>query len=323
MPRKCTICYDDEMGNAKRAILIFHTGALGDFVLTLFVAKALQRLYPHHEIIYVSHGSKGQLASRVLGTGMSDIEGARWHTLHSPVPVLYLPARELLDRAERAICFVAGAGDVFAQNLRGLSRELQVDCVTPIPPAEWDRHVTQYYMEQLAAVLPRTLLEEALDAIGEEGLRPGAGGSADGSGVILHIGAGALRKCWAMESFLSVASELLSAGHEVALMVGEAEMERLPSRVLEQIRGEFRVAAPHDYLELMEKLSNTRLLLTGDNGPGHLAGVLGLRVLSLFGPTRAEVWRPLGPRAEVLQGEDMQSLAVARVMEKIEAMLTS
>lgn len=307
------------MGNTKRAILIFHTGALGDFVLTLFVAKALQRLYPQHEIIYVSHGSKGQLASRVLGTGMSDIEGARWHTLYSPVPVLRLPARELLDRAERAICFVAGAGDVFAQNLRGLSRELQVDCVAPIPPAEWDRHVTQYYMEQLAPVLPRALLEEALGAIGEEGLRHPAGGSV----VILHIGAGALRKCWALESFLTVASELRSAGHEVALMVGEAEMERLPGRVLEQIRGEFRVVTPRDYLELMEELTNARLLLTGDNGPGHLAGVLGVRVLSLFGPTRAEIWRPLGPRAEVLQGEDMQSLAVARVMEKIEAMLTS
>jgi len=307
------------MENAKRVILIFHTGALGDLVLTLFVARTLQRLYGDHEVIYVTHASKGQLAAGLLGTGMSDIEGFRWHTLHSQAPALHPAAQKLLNRADRAVCFVAGADDLFAENLRRLSRGIQVHCVAPIPPEEWGEHVTQYYIEQLAGCLSRAELEMALRELRETGLREPVGGAR----VILHIGAGALRKCWPVESFLKLAGDLRSAGHEVAAMLGEAELERLPAGVLEQLRAEFEVICPRNYLELMEELAKARLLVTSDNGPGHLAGVLGVKVLSLFGPTRAEVWRPIGPRAQVLQGEDMQSIPVERVMEKIEAMLTS
>ena len=97
-------------------------------------------------------------------------------------------------------------------------------------------------------------------------------------------------------------------------MAGEAELERTPERTMEQIRERYPVVCPRDYLELAEELLNARLLLTGDNGPGHLAGVLGCKVVSLFGPTRAEVWRPVGPRTRVVQGSTMQAIGVGQAM---------
>src|ERR1700678_801872 len=50
----------------RRNVLIFHSGALGDFVLSWPLALALGRLYPQSRIIYVAPASKGKLAERVL-----------------------------------------------------------------------------------------------------------------------------------------------------------------------------------------------------------------------------------------------------------------
>ncbi|MBN2448026.1 MAG: glycosyltransferase family 9 protein, partial [Phycisphaerae bacterium] len=44
------------------------------------------------------------------------------------------------------------------------------------------------------------------------------------------------------------------------------------------------------------------VLLGNDSGPGHLAALLGTPTITLFGPTSATVWRPLGPRARIIVG---------------------
>jgi ADP-heptose:LPS heptosyltransferase len=36
-----------------------------------------------------------------------------------------------------------------------------------------------------------------------------------------------------------------------------------------------------------------------DSGVSHLAGLSGARAFVLFGPSSAQVWRPLGPRVSV------------------------
>lgn len=45
-----------------RNVLIFHAGALGDFVRSWPLGLALGRLYPQSRVIYITHRQKGQLA---------------------------------------------------------------------------------------------------------------------------------------------------------------------------------------------------------------------------------------------------------------------
>jgi ADP-heptose:LPS heptosyltransferase len=52
--------------------------------------------------------------------------------------------------------------------------------------------------------------------------------------------------------------------------------------------------------EVAVVLRKCRLLIGNDSGISHLAAALGTPVLSLFGPTSPEVWRPLGPKVSVL-----------------------
>src|SRR5947207_8441506 len=66
----------------RRHVLIFHQAALGDFVVTWPIAVALGRMFPQSRISYVTHASKGQLASRVIGVESMDVEQG-WHLLHA------------------------------------------------------------------------------------------------------------------------------------------------------------------------------------------------------------------------------------------------
>src|SRR2546427_3189623 len=79
----------------RRNVLIFHLGALGDFILSWPLAMALARIHPQSRIIYVTHGEKGKLAERILGVEWTDIE-AGWHHLFGDVARLPAPARKIL-----------------------------------------------------------------------------------------------------------------------------------------------------------------------------------------------------------------------------------
>ncbi len=295
----------------NEGILILHAGALGDFVLTWFIARALRRMYPGHEITYVTHPAKGRLGSRFLGTAWNDVQTNGWHTLHTDAPRLQMRARELLDSAQRAICFL---GRDLADRLQELAPSMGVSCIEPIPPETWPGHVTRYYLEQLCEDLPCAELEEELASMWSQGVQVTRASS---SRVLLHIGAGSFRKCWPTECFMEVAGHLRQQGREVIMIAGEAEMERMPRHVLEQVNETYPLVCPGDYLQLAEELLNAELLVTADNGPGHLAGVLGCKVISLFAPTRAEVWRPVGPGTSVLQAPTMQAISVSRVLDAV------
>lgn len=69
-------------------------------------------------------------------------------------------------------------------------------------------------------------------------------------------------------------------------------------------------------------LGRVDLFIGGDSGPGHMAAALGATVLSLFGPTSPERYRPLGPGPlRVLRREPLRELGVAAVEREAQDML--
>src|ERR1700722_19863476 len=71
----------------RRNVLIFHAGALGDFILTWPLALALGRLYPQSRIIYVTASEKGALAAKVLRVESTDVEQG-WNHLFGEAAAL-------------------------------------------------------------------------------------------------------------------------------------------------------------------------------------------------------------------------------------------
>src|ERR1700722_17685451 len=93
-----------------RNVLIFHSGALGDFVQTWPLGLALGRLYPQSRVIYVTQRQKGLLAERALRLEFADVESG-WHHLFGNPAQLPDACRIKLAAAHSVFSFIAKPGD--------------------------------------------------------------------------------------------------------------------------------------------------------------------------------------------------------------------
>lgn len=188
-----------------------------------------------------------------------------------------------------------------------------------MPPADFTDHATSFLHQQLAAEPELAgAYEQALQKLSTQGLPVP---HAPSTRILIHPGAGSVKKCWPTEYFLEVASRLRSEARPVEFVLGEAELERFPGQLVEELAAAYPLHRPGDYVQLAEELLNCQLLITNDNGPGHLAAVLGIATLSLFGPTDPKVWRPIGPHAKVMRSSSLSSITPSEVLEKVRQLL--
>jgi ADP-heptose:LPS heptosyltransferase len=68
------------------------------------------------------------------------------------------------------------------------------------------------------------------------------------------------------------------------------------------------------YLELLDELYKAAIFIGNDSGPAHLAGIIGLPTIALFGPTNPANWKPLGPKVQTLHGDDVQVEEVLKLV---------
>lgn len=121
--------------------------------------------------------------------------------------------------------------------------------------------------------------------------------------VLLQVGSGGDRKCWPLGAYLELAELLRSEGARAAALVGPVERERWPQRDLDALAAAVPVLAPRSADELLAALAAATVVIGNDSGPMHLAALIGVQTLTLFGPTRAAVWRPVASASLALQGD--------------------
>lgn len=108
------------------------------------------------------------------------------------------------------------------------------------------------------------------------------------STVLIFPGAGHVKKTWPMANFLGVTEMLARTGAEPVFVLGPAEMERGVDV------GPWARLVPECLMELMAALRTARAVLGADCGPMHLAGLMGIPGVSVFGPTSPRQWGPVG-----------------------------
>ena len=279
----------------RRNVLILHAGALGDFILAWPLILALGRIHPQSRIIVVTHASKGALAEAALHVESADIEQG-WHALFAPGVALGERPAKLIEGAHAIYSFVAG-GDVLPQ----IAPTAQVAALHPAPPADYAKHASQHLLDQLAKMPPvKSAVEQMLKSINLRGISTGR--SHDGD-VVVHPGSGSRDKCWPIERFLKVIERLRRGRKEVRVLLGEVELERFADADVKSLESAASVRRPATYLELFNELRTASLFIGNDSGPAHLAGIMGLPTVALFGPTDPAVWRPMGPRVRAIRHE--------------------
>jgi heptosyltransferase-3 len=129
--------------------------------------------------------------------------------------------------------------------------------------------------------------------------------------VVLAPGSGAAAKCWPGPRWLELAARLHAQGWPLAVLVGPVERDRDdPRRWAWPVPVGF--AEPADAIALAHGLAAACAFVGNDSGPAHLAAMLGITTVALFGPSEARVFGPIGPAVHLLQAphDDLDQLDV-------------
>lgn len=301
--------------SSRRNILIFHLGALGDFVLTWPIALALTRLHPQSRVFYVTHGQKGALAEKALRIESADVENG-WHLLHSDPAALPPASARLLAGAHTVVAFQNEPSDAWLGNVRKIAPEATVWPLASKPPDEFKEHLSEFFLSQFEAwPAGGEAIRQILRSISSRGLglhKPTAGV------VAIHPGAGSPRKCWPVDRFVELTRKLKQAGFKPRVILGDVERERWSAATVGELESVADVRWPATLRDLFNELSSAAVFVGNDSGPGHLAAMLGVPTVSIFGDaTDPNRWKPLGPRTAVVQGQAINAISVEMVLAEV------
>ncbi|MDY7000279.1 MAG: glycosyltransferase family 9 protein [Thermodesulfobacteriota bacterium] len=254
-------------------ILLIHNGALGDFLMAWPALWSLKQNLPERTFYWA--GKKDyELWTRPLG-------------ILSCPPAQKMALLQLYREADRP-ADLAG----FHIIRFGLIRP----DLTDFGPDFWFLPgVVPGRFISLTHVFAKALMEKGVgfdDQWPSKFRRLFCGGMSPGKGktALIFSGSGHRAKRWPLVQFLELAAWLQKQGLCPVFVLGPVERERGTL-----VQG-FDVLRPDDLPALQEALGRARLVVGNDCGPMHLAGMLGLPGLVLFGPTSVRQWGPVGLR---------------------------
>ncbi len=291
-------------------ILVIRPGAIGDVLLAFPVLLALREQYINPHITLVSNAAVLPLAQAAgVADAVFDYQNIRWSELFADNGIRSPALRDLLAETDLAVCWLRDPDAIVERNVREAGAKRAI--VAPgRPPEGADVHIVEYLGETLGIAVGRDRFLQ-ID-------QPPRNNK-----IAIHPGSGGVAKCWPVENFVEVIERLWRQNRPVLLLAGPADDRRLES-ILGRI-------APAPEVELLQVLANRPLLevtyhlqacrcyLGNDAGITHLAALLGVPTIALFGPSDPAVWRPVGPTIKVIQGQPLEQISADAVMEAIES----
>jgi ADP-heptose:LPS heptosyltransferase len=324
---------------------VLRPGALGDALVAFPVLQHVKSLWSEASITLIARADVLELAH---ANGLAEttypydlpVWSGLWSDLSRVDPLL----RATVSEADAVIAWIGDADGTIARHLEALGARRWV--VAPGRPAVGsDEHVALYLVRTLTPLgLPvgpqdvTELAQRIAPLVPPSGALAAAEATWDALRfrqqrvVALHPGSGGLWKCWAPERFARLAASLWSWQVTPLLLAGQADevavraVEReladiLPGTTVPVARG-LSVAV------LAGVLARCGGYVGNDSGVTHLAGLLGLPTLALFGPSDPAIWSPLARQISVLQARadglaPMDELDEADVAAALRAVLDS
>lgn len=291
---------------------MFHSGALGDFVLTWPLLLGVARVLPQSRTMVITAGEKARLAEHVLRVEGRDVDSG-WSPLFGEGKVGEKQAKALAA-AGLIVSFVSDGTDAWANNVKRLAPEASCLFLEPPPRDLKGRHASEHLLEQLRPhELLRGAAEGMLKSLTTTGLMPRLRDK-DGP-IVLHPGSGGTAKNWPIGDWINLASALRSGGCEVRVLLGEVERERLGETDIAGLAEHGEIVRPQTLLDLLDALRGTAGFVGHDSGPVHLAGICGLPATAIFVSSRPEAWHPLGPATAAVEAKTFDQTIAAVIRD--------
>ena len=279
------------------ALLVFHSGALGDLVATFANLLRLKQRFSGG-IDGVCQDHLGYLARKlgIFRRGFG-VEAARFASLYADTPQPSDRSMEAFFHPYRAVVLFSNSRILE----KGVSRVFQgpVYRISPRPPVPDRIHVQDYVFQCLVTA---GLLEAADGCLpfpcGFPPLKQLSSPIGREMTILIHPGSGSPRKNWPSSHFAALAQRLRREGMSPEFVLGPAE-----HHLMKEIRnsgGLWSVHTPSTMDALLKVLNRGDGYVGNDSGVSHLAAFLGLPTLAVFGPSDPVRWRPWGRSVAVL-----------------------
>lgn len=286
-------------------VVVFHQGALGDFLLTLPVLEGMREsrpglridfwTKPHHAALLDGKSYRGECHPLDGPTIPSLLHEDLWETV--PIP-------DFLQNADQVLIFGQEGSRRLVERL-ALRIEAEVRWVRSFPAGSERMHVTDFLSAQMQRigwpiangacrlVPPARELAAGRELLASLGLASPP--------VLVHPGSGGRRKVWPLAGWhglLHWLSEKRSL--PTLLSLGPAD-EALEGFALAMQNAGTALVRGLSLVRLAALLANCRLYVGSDSGVSHLAAALGVPAIAIFGPTDPAVWAPRGPRVRLVK----------------------
>jgi heptosyltransferase III len=274
-------------------ILVIRGGAIGDFIVTLPVLRALRNAFPgvHLEVLGYPHIAELALAGGLVDA-VKPIDSRPLASFFARGGSLPDALADYFAGFHLVLSFLYDPDQIFRLNVARVT-EAQFIQGPHRPDEQTDTTASAQFLVPLQKLgifdsdpVPQLTLSAA----------PPSGRLA------LHPGSGSVTKNWPASRWEELLERLLAdADMTVQIVGGEAEgglLERLAAN-----RPQERLVTSRNLplTELARVLAGCRAFVGHDSGISHLAAAVGLPTLALWGPTREVLWRPGGAHVTTLR----------------------
>ena len=289
-----------------RSLVILHPGSLGDVLLAVPAIRRLRARYSGRDTLLIARDSISRflVACGVVDHWMS-WEGSAGVGLFSRGVPLSRELETWLIRCDFAVAWMDDNEGALLANLQ----EFNVSHIRIQSPSSLTlhaRHQSHRFLETVEEPandgisdrfiqVPPNVIEEGtvcLERIGVPQGRPFA---------LVHPGSGSEHKCLKPETIAAIIPRLDQKGLLPVVIEGPADRNAV-ERVLQAIRPRPPMLRSLDLTTLAAVLVQARLFLGHDSGVTHLAALLGVRTVAIFGPTDPDRWAPLGDHVTIVRG---------------------
>jgi heptosyltransferase III len=289
-----------------KKILILRTGGLGDTLLLWPAIAAVRQRFPEAQIDLMGHVQRCA-ALKVLG-GVDqalEVEGSGLHLLFEISPALPSEVVAQFGVYDTVVAFAAPGDYALAENFSTCGVR-EVHAFLPFPAPEQPIHVADYAKSLLVGVELAEPGEDALLPVTEversEGRERIRSLQLDNRPLVLVApGSGNQKKNWKAKGFAQLLNTLHDEGFEPVLLEGPADAQAVAD-VQKQVRGWNPKILSHDPPSRLKGImAGAKLFVGNDSGLAHLAALVGIPTVAIFGPTDPVRWAPRGPHCKVLR----------------------
>jgi ADP-heptose:LPS heptosyltransferase len=269
-------------------MLVLHPGALGDILLGLPLFDSLKKKFPSRKLVV-----SGQTDYLALLEG-SFVDEVRSTNLSAPLFVEGVAEKELeiFKSFDPIISFLSDPEEIVSRNLARAAGG-QVIC------SGWSRNLTVHASEhflRIAAPVIKGVLTPPPSASLLQGLkmpRP-AWLEKNKKLAVIHPGSGSRLKCWPEEYFNKVIGRLDRSSHlQVLVILGPAEAGFIPPAASQIYRN-------RGLADVAAAIKCADVFLGNDSGITHLAAMMGVPTVAVFGPTDPRIWGPRNQNVKIL-----------------------